>query len=118
MVMIEYLWSAVILLLALYGAAQGVGRLMGLLWRLPQDTPAVLVLPLKGHHEDVEYLLRCAENRYRWAGVPTRTRLAVADAGMDDETRRLAEDVCTRLEIAEFWTEERVRRSTSIEVEL
>lgn len=104
--MMEYLWTAVILLLALYGAAQGVGRLIERMWRPPDDIRPVVLLPLAGHHEDVEHLLRCAATRHRWAGV--HTRVVLVDAGMDDETRALAGEVCARLESAEIWDEDKV----------
>ena len=53
------------------------------------------MIPLCGHRTDIEYVARCAAARERWgAGSP---RVMLVDTGMDDETRRLAEDVCSRL---------------------
>ena len=55
----------------------------------------LMMIPLCGPRTDIEYVARCAAARERGgAGSP---RVMLVDTGMDDETRRLAEDVCSRL---------------------
>lgn len=98
----QYLWLAVVLLLALYGFVQGIGQLICWIWRPRREIPAILILPISGHCEDVEYTLRCALTRQRWAAGITQVRILLMDTGMDEETRALARAVCDRMPGVEF----------------
>ena len=84
-----------ILLLSLYGCAELLLAISRRVLSPPKEDRGVLMIPLCGHRTDIEYVARCAAARERWgAGSP---RVMLVDTGMDDETRRLAEDVCSRL---------------------
>lgn len=98
----EYVWLAVVLLLALYGLAQLIGQLICWIWRPRREIPALLILPVSGHCEDMEYTLRRALMRHRWAAAHPGGRILLMDAGMDEETRQLAQVVCDRLDGVEF----------------
>ena len=98
----EYVWLAVVLLLALYGLTQGVGRLMLWMWRPRRPQPAVLILPVSGHCEDVEHTVRGALARQHWVTGGGAGRVLLLDAGMDEPTRDLARAVCARLPGVEF----------------
>ncbi len=100
----EYICLTAVLLLALYGCAQAIGRVALYLCRPCRQTPAVLLLPVSGHREDVEDLVRSTAMRYRWAQDMTGGRILLVDAGMDEETRRLAQAVCERIPQVEFGT--------------
>lgn len=98
----EYILLAVVLLLALYGCAQGVGRIVSWIWKPRPDLPAMVILPVSGHREDVEFIVRGAAVRYRWAAGKPHGRILLMDAGMDEETRRLAKAVCGQIPEVDF----------------
>ena len=84
-----------ILLLSLYGCAELLLAISRRVLSPPKEDRGVLMIPLCGHRTEIEYVARGAAARERWgAGSP---RVMLVDTGMDDETRRLAEDVCSRL---------------------
>ena len=98
--------TAVVLLLALYGCAQAVRWLFGRLFGGGMRQ-AILLLPLSGHCEDVEYLVRgCL---YTTGGG--RLPIAVVDAGLDESSRALAEEVCARLEGVRLCTWENLEKN-------
>ena len=89
----ETVLTAAVLLLALFGCAQGVRWLSGRLLRTGRRNAFVL-LPLSGHCEDVEYRVRGCLHTASESRLP----LLVVDAGLDEASRTLAEEVCGRLE--------------------
>ena len=75
----EYILLAVVLLLALYGCAQGVGRIVSWIWKPRPDLSAMVILPVSGHREDVEFIARGAAVRYRWAAGKPHGRILLMD---------------------------------------
>ena len=59
------------------------------------NPPCITVLPLKGHHEDVELKIRAATSRHR-------NRCVVVNMGLDDETEALAVACCARIQTASY----------------
>lgn len=96
-----YVGLTAVSLLALYGVTQLVGLVAERWWRPPKNTRAVVVLPLSGHVEDVEYRVRCLERQCRWGKADIR--LVVVDDGMDEETCLLARELCARLSGVSFY---------------
>ena len=84
-----------VLLLALYGCTQLIrSAALRILTPHARDR-GIRVLPVSGHRDDVEYLVRSAAVQRRWAGPLLRPeRLILLDTGMDGETRELAEKLC------------------------
>lgn len=56
------------------------------------DGKMMIVVPVSGHNEDAEFLLRSAASKARWIGGNLVDRVICLDCGMDEET----EQVCTR----------------------
>lgn len=54
----------------------------------------VLVVPVGGGREDVEFLLRSAAHRVKWMGGRDDKRVVCLDCGMDDETRCICRMLC------------------------
>ena len=88
----EILLTAMVMLLALYGCAQGVRWLSG---RLLSDgrRQALLVLPLSGVCEDAEYRIRSC----LYTAQAEHLTLWVLDDGLEPESRTLVEQMCARL---------------------
>ncbi len=54
----------------------------------PSKARCVVLYPVKGHREDVEYLLRALLKRMD-RGEARHLRIIIVDCGMDEETRRI-----------------------------
>ncbi len=83
-----------VLLLALYGFAELLCHIAARLLGPGRECGGVWVIPVSGHREDIEVLVREAAAR-RLRGRPYPVLLL--DTGMDEETRRLAERVCAQV---------------------
>ncbi|MBQ9082871.1 MAG: hypothetical protein IJY28_05160 [Clostridia bacterium] len=58
-----------------------------------EDTPMIMLVPIQGHCEDAEMVLRSAVHRIRQMGDGTHILLCV-DCGMDAETRVICSRIC------------------------
>lgn len=85
----------IVLLLSLYGCVELIRCITFLILKPFGQHSGILVLPISGHCTDVEYLVRTATSRNRWSADLTGCVLLV-DAGMDEETRALAENICAQ----------------------
>lgn len=89
----EKILLAVVLVLALYGCAELIRRVVRAVMSPSRGCEGVWVIPISGHREDVEYIVRAAAAQRGRFGGP-KGRILLLDAGMDEETRRLAEQAC------------------------
>lgn len=60
-----------------------------------------LILPVKGHMEDIEFRIRGAMARRRKAGNHI-SKIYLADFGADDETVEIARRMCGEFEVLEW----------------
>ena len=81
-----------VLVLALYGCAELIRHIVRAVMLPSRGWEGVWVIPVSGHREDVEYIVRAASVQRERAGL--KGRILLLDAGMDEETRRLAEQIC------------------------
>lgn len=93
----ETIMLTVVLLLALYGCVELIRRIALRVLKPSGRYGGILVLPITGHCSDVEYLIRSATTQSRWSSDMADCIL-ILDAGMDEETRQLAEEICMRYE--------------------
>lgn len=92
----ETVGAGAVLLLAVYGCVQGVRWAVLRLLSPPRSADSVWLLPLSGHREDVEYLVRTAAARRCW-NAGCSGDVCVVDVGADEETRLLARHVCEQV---------------------
>lgn len=85
--------AVIVLLLAVYGCAQLVRAIALRLLAAPKGINGIWIVPLFGHREDVEYLIRSASTYRRWNGH-FGSEMCLLDVGMDDETARLVRRLC------------------------
>ena len=91
----ENILLVAVLLLALYGCTQLIRWLVLRLLTPPARDKGVRILPLNGHRDDLEYLVRAAVVQRRWAGPLLKPeRLILLDTGLDEESRQVAELLC------------------------
>ena len=82
-----------VLCLALYGCMELIQTIVTFIMKPSKKITGTLILPISGHCTDVELLVRAVTTQSRWAAEMTDCVLLL-DAGMDAETRALAEDIC------------------------
>lgn len=65
------------------------------LWLLKADCPGTyyVVIPISGHKDNAEAMLRNTAARMEWLGGG-KIRIICADFGMDEETKRLCRQIC------------------------
>ncbi len=82
-----------------------------LLWLLRPEKmeEAALVVPLTGHVEDAEYLLRSAAQSFQWDRTRCPKRLLCVDGGMDQETREICLHLQRELSFLEICTPEELK---------
>lgn len=106
----ENILLVAVLLLALYGCTQLIRWLVLRILVPPARDKGVRILPLSGHRDDLEYLVRAAVVQRRWAGPLFRPeRLVLLDTGLDVESRRVAELLCRDAGV-ELWDLDDLRR--------
>ena len=98
--MAETALTVAVLLMALFGCAQGIRWLVSRCVCSDVPRQAYVVLPLSGHCEDVEWQVRAC-----LCATEARFTVKVIDAGLDDSSRLLAQAVCERLERVQFCNE-------------
>ena len=91
----EYIMLIIVLLLALYGCAELIRKLVIRIMTPEPDCSGVLVIPVSGHRTDIEYIVRSVVTQNRWEERLPERRVLLFDAGMDEETRVLAEKICS-----------------------
>lgn len=55
---------------------------------------STIVIPIKGHDEHAEFILRSAAAKIKWTGSDEDSRLICLDCGMDDETKQICNLIC------------------------
>lgn len=82
-----------------------------LLWLLRPEKmeEAALVVPLTGHVEDAEYLLRSAAQSFQWDRTRCPKRLLCVDGGIDQETKEICLHLQRELPFLEICTPEELK---------
>ena len=83
------LQEGLIALLAAFGAATLLWLAAAALLHRPEELPAVVLVPLRGRAEKMEYIVRTLELRRRRSGVGAP--IVLVDAGLSPEGRRRAQ---------------------------
>lgn len=99
--MVAVLLKIVFVLFAVLGMVEAF-RLF-VFWLLKTEKPGklYLVVPMGGHDEEAELVLRSACERVRW--LPGGgAELLLVDCGMDEETRRICDMTCADLPELQF----------------
>lgn len=82
------LQDGLIALLASFGAVTLLWLLVTALIERREDLPVVLMVPLRGQAEEMEYIVRTLELRRSRTGL--HTPIVLVDAGLEAEARRRA----------------------------
>lgn len=105
----EKILLVIVLLLSLYGCTELIRYAVLRILKPYRQYSGVLVLPIKGHHDDIEYLVRTVTTQSDWTADMTRSVLLV-DEGMDKETREAAESICIQYNHVHFGKPEEIEK--------
>jgi hypothetical protein len=89
--MFNILFSTILTILAILGLIE-VFRIITLIClRTKDESSVIIVVPIKGHNEQAEFLLRSAAARLKWLGAVGKQKVLCVDMNMDAETRKICE---------------------------
>jgi hypothetical protein len=97
-------------ILAVIGTVEVIRAVWRCILKTKNQGKLVLMLPLTGHEEQAEAIIRSAMDRTDWIGGGAQ--VVCLDCGMDIETRRICEIICadnpeiilcTPEEFQKFW---------------
>lgn len=58
----------------------------------------IIIIPISGHIDDVEYFIRGLVHREKWNKVVRPDNIVIADMGIDEETRKIIMLLCEEFE--------------------
>ncbi|MDR1565364.1 MAG: hypothetical protein LBS74_10440 [Oscillospiraceae bacterium] len=90
--MLNYLYASVLIILVILGISQLLGLVSAWILTPRNAQKALTLIPVKGHVEDVELLIRSAVLRASWCSNRSMNVIAL-DCGTDAETA----DICRKL---------------------
>ncbi len=63
------------------------------LLRTKGENDIMIIVPVYGHNEEAELLLRSAAARIKWTGGMSQQRVVCLDCGMDEETKEICDTI-------------------------
>ena len=82
----ELVWNILLALLAALGLTEVIRLLALKIAGAGRCGQIIMLVPLSGHQEDVEYVLRSAAQRLKWTDGKEGGQIYCLDYGMDKET--------------------------------
>lgn len=103
--MLEVVLSIFVLCLAVVGLVE-VGRVISISFfnKNDNDGNAIFLIPIYGHNEEAEMILRSAISNASWLSNMGNRRIVCLDLGMDDETYRICEIISKKSEMVEIYS--------------
>lgn len=93
------IFNALVGVFALVGVCSIISALYISFYSTKSDEWEYIILPVKGHMEDIEFRIRGALARRRRAHI---SKIYLADFGADDETAEIARKMCGEFEVLEW----------------
>ena len=88
--MFEMMINVVFALFAIVGIVELFRVLLFRILKIKQIGKLYFVVPMKGHNEEAELVLRSAHERIQWL-PDCEAEVLVVDCGMDEETKQICE---------------------------
>lgn len=85
----EFVWNILLVLLAALGLTEVIRILVLKITTTGRSGRMVVIIPVSGHHDDIEYVLRSAAQRLKWMDGQKDVQIYCLDYGMDNETLRI-----------------------------
>lgn len=109
MEMLETISAIICVLLMIIGLVEVFRSMVLLILRKRKEDTAMTIIPIRGHNEEAEYLLRSAAAKIQWEDDSQPCRIVCLDCDMDLETRLVCERVVQSFEFMELCTMEELR---------
>lgn len=90
--MLNLIFKSIFAILAIIGIVEIVRLILFHILKTGNPGKFMLMLPLSGHDEQAEYVLRSAIERARW--FYDDVQIVCLDRGMDEATRQVCEIIC------------------------
>ena len=100
--MLEVVLSVFVLCLAVVGLIE-IFRAVSLFF-LDRKNSSITLIPVCGHVEDIEMVLRNAMSSAQWMGSRGAQRIICLDLGVDEETRDICEVFRDEYELIELYS--------------
>ena len=100
--MLDWLGSVAVVLLGLIGVTEVVRLIVFWMLSPGRGEKMLIVVPVTGHDEEAEFVLRSAAQRVKWMGGKDEKRVLCVDCGMDEETRHICEAICREYRFMEI----------------
>ena len=90
-----YLAAAIpVIFLAIWGLVDLIRRLEQYLLSGKEKQYHIVVIPLKGHVENLEYIVRCAQAQNSWHNNTKESEIVLLDNGLDNESKAMCRALC------------------------
>ena len=63
----------------------------------------LVIVPISGHNEEIEYTLRSIITKFKWDGYKNQ-KIICLDFSMDDETRKICKMICKDYYFVDIYT--------------
>ncbi|MDR0404580.1 MAG: hypothetical protein LBH37_02105 [Oscillospiraceae bacterium] len=94
--------SVFIVILAIIGLIEIFRILVLIAFRAKDESSLIILVPISGHNEKAEFLLRSAVAKLKWLGTIGKQRIICVDNGMDQQTRKICEIIKQEYEFVEI----------------
>lgn len=88
--------GALLLVLALLGITEVIRMIAYWSSASEEESKMLIVVPLYGHTEEAEWILRSALRQFNWSEYEKCNEIICVDYGMDDETKEICRKICNK----------------------
>lgn len=103
--MLSVIFCSIGILLAIIGFVDII-RMVVFVFLKTNNDGCVLVVPIQGHNEEAELLLRSAAAKVQWISWTNKQQAICLDLGMDEETLNICKMITEEYEFMKILTKE------------
>ncbi len=100
--MLYIIRDIIFILLAIIGLVQIARTVVLFFMRSKKDKDVIMVVPIYGHDEEAEIVLRHAAAHVKWVSGGRFKKVVCLDCGMDEETKKICKTVCRDYDFMEM----------------
>lgn len=89
-----------VVFLAVWGLVDLIRRLEQYLLSGKERQYHIVVIPLQGHVENLEYIVRCAQSQDSWHNKANGSEIVLLDNGLDNESKAMCQTLCREGSVA------------------
>lgn len=99
--MFDWLWNIVLIVLVIVGLVEIFRVFVFMLFKTKQENEIMILVPICGHNEKAEIILRSAAARVDWLDELRKQKVVCLNLGMDSETLKICNIVSREYEFME-----------------